>query len=178
MICLCPICACVVLYPEIPGMDPPSLEAVKLNPDAPWTVTCNWLGPLHEGRAVLIDRLFRTDGASIPRFAWPLIGHPFQVPLLPYALEHDALYVARYLSRKATDRRFYASMTGDGYISRCKAGTIYNAVHLFGGSAFNRHTEESIGEARKHIRLIGEEEYFSIVRHNTEQPEPPKGKHK
>ncbi len=41
------------------------------------------------GRKHIIPALFRTDGASIPRFFWRVVGHPFEPRPLPGAIIHD-----------------------------------------------------------------------------------------
>lgn len=48
---------------------------------------------------------FIFDGASIPKFAWSLIGeHPFSGKLLPAAIVHDILYRTHYVGYlKAND---------------------------------------------------------------------------
>ena len=35
---------------------------------------------------------FVTDGASIPRWLWPVCGHPLQAPRVVAAIVHDFLY--------------------------------------------------------------------------------------
>ncbi|MDA3925200.1 MAG: DUF1353 domain-containing protein [Kiritimatiellae bacterium] len=151
-----------MVYPEIPAIDPPPLIDVWDDPGAQWTVACNWLGPLVDGRATLIRRGFPTDGASIPRFTWRLIGHPFQLPLLAYALPHDADYGAELFPKTECDWRFLTNQQTDGHICWAKRNAIWSAVHTCGGSVWNKHTDESIADARTYCRVVGEEEWIHL----------------
>lgn len=162
MPCLCTACNHLLVYPEIPAIDPPPLIEVWKDPGAQWTVACNWLGPLVDGRATLIRRGFKTDGASIPRFTWRIIGHPFQLPLLAYALPHDADYAAELFPKKECDWRFLTNQQTDGHISWAKRNAIYTAVHAFGGSVWKKHTPSNIAEARRYCRVVGEEEWHAL----------------
>ena len=90
---------------------------------------------------------FICDGASIPRFAWSIAGHPFGVFLMD-AIIHDWLYsqlrfVSRHnlsYERADADRIFRDGMTwrarnvlGNRWRYRLKAATYYRAVRMFGG---------------------------------------------
>ncbi|MCU7934123.1 MAG: DUF1353 domain-containing protein [Candidatus Thiodiazotropha sp. (ex Dulcina madagascariensis)] len=44
------------------------------------------------GRALIVPAGYITDGASIPRFAWSLVGGPMSRPYLYAALPHDFRY--------------------------------------------------------------------------------------
>lgn len=97
---------------------------------------------------------FETDGASIPRFLWSCVGHPFDSELLFSALVHDAGYngkllidgVQRWLSREECDRLFLRMMTGcevgrPGRTREVSVGSfrrwaIYRAVRMFGGWSY------------------------------------------
>ena len=46
---------------------------------------------------------FPTDGASIPRRLWPVIGHPFAPIRMRAALLHDWIYSSHVLSRRDAD---------------------------------------------------------------------------
>ena len=52
-----------------------------------------WLNDLHdEGPVIIVPQGFWTDGASIPRFAWSIVGTPFESDYLQGAVLHDWLY--------------------------------------------------------------------------------------
>jgi hypothetical protein len=44
------------------------------------------------GHLIICPPWHRTDGASIPRFLWPVFGHPFDGPNKFWATPHDAGY--------------------------------------------------------------------------------------
>lgn len=92
-----------------------------------------------------------TDGASIPRFFWRVIGHPMQLPCVKAAVVHDAGYmgklewchledgewVAEEHTRKEIDQLFMALMKALG-ISWWRRRMMYLAVRWFGGSHWTK----------------------------------------
>ena len=46
---------------------------------------------------------FASDGASIPRWLWPLVGHPFAPIRARASLLHDWLYESKIVSRAEAD---------------------------------------------------------------------------
>ena len=102
-----------------------------------------------DGKKFLIKRGYRTDGASIPSYAWSIIGSPFTGNYVIPALIHDMLYATNIYTREKSDKIFYDMMRkcGVGYV---KANSIYYAVRMFGGSSYAR-TDEQIKGACKHI---------------------------
>lgn len=163
MPCKCDSCTHLYVWPEMPYMDPPACADVWNDPDAEWTVACHWMGPLIDGSATLIRRGFRTDGGSIPRAVWPVVGHPLQMPLLPHFLCHDADYAAELRRRAVCDARLYKGATLDGHVNLIKRRAVYRAVRAGGGIGWARHTPASIAAARALCRIVGEEEYHALV---------------
>ncbi len=49
---------------------------------------------------------FDFDGASIPKWAWTLIGHPMEMWILLAALPHDGFYAANLIPQKDADWLF------------------------------------------------------------------------
>ena len=154
--CRCDGCTRLLFYPELPPLDPPPLDSRSTD----WLLWCGYVGPLIEGKATLIRRGFLTDGASIPRPVWPVVGHPFQVPLLAYALPHDGEYAAELHPRDVCDRRMLIGMVDS--VNRVKRNVIYSSVRGGGGIPWARHTPEGIAFARTFCRSIGEEEYYAL----------------
>lgn len=76
------------------------------------------------------------DGASIPRIAWPIIGHPFD-EYLEDAVLHDYLYSAANteFSRMEADHLFRETMWNRN-IPRWKIAAMWSAVRLGGWRAF------------------------------------------
>lgn len=78
-----------------------------------------------------------TDGASIPRFLWSLVGHPLQ-EYAPSAVLHDYLYQTGMVPRDVADNIFYNSMAVLN-VSWMKRKTLYYGVRLFGGFFYNNN---------------------------------------
>ena len=76
---------------------------------------------------------FTTDGASIPRFGWSVIGvSPFDSGVIYSAVIHDWLYATRKVSRREADKIFLRSMRSLGYLQEWQMKIMYRAVRLFG----------------------------------------------
>ena len=95
---------------------------------------------------------FRTDGASIPRWLWPVFGSPYDPDIMAAAIGHDAMYRGRIVPRADADAAFRRMMKANG-VARWKRRRIWLGVRLFGWITWLRHTSESIAEARRHIEL-------------------------
>ena len=160
--CVCPSCRFVSVYPELPSLDPPTLAESWEDPKAEWTLACHWLGPIRDGKALLFRQGFKTDGASIPRSVWPVVGHPFQLPLLPYALDHDGAYAAELFPRAVCDSRFLENMVADKHIGWVKRNAVWTAVQTCGWTVWLGHLIGETERARTFVRVVGEEEYNAI----------------
>lgn len=75
----------------------------------------------------------QSDGASIPKLAWSIIGHPFDPRWRKEAVLHDWFYRLEYkiVSRKMADQLFYDGLRTKG-LSYTKAQSMYLAVRSFG----------------------------------------------
>ena len=51
-----------------------------------------WIVEKGKGLYITVPAYFITDGASIPRTLWPVIGHPFKADVFQAAVVHDFLY--------------------------------------------------------------------------------------
>ena len=61
---------------------------------------------------------FIFDGASIPRFAWSVLGvTPYDPKVIAAAVVHDWMYNAKVKSKKDADAIFYYIMKHQGYLS-------------------------------------------------------------
>jgi hypothetical protein len=78
---------------------------------------------------------FTTDGASIPRFFWRIVGHPFQSSCILAAVVHDWLYVTKKFTQKEADKLFYKLLKESGN-SKVKSWLFYRAVRAFGWTKF------------------------------------------
>lgn len=105
------------------------------------------LTPVGDGKYQVVEDYkdipagFVTDGASIPRFLWRLIDHPFQSDYIEVYVEHDHDYQTGRIPRKEADKKMLAGLKAKdmGYFKRY---TIYWAVRLFGASHYNNTNKE------------------------------------
>lgn len=83
-----------------------------------------------------------SDGASIPRLFWRLLGHPFYGPFRRAAILHDAYYRNQYfeIPRSAIDRMLYDALLLDG-CPQWKAVIIYATVRACGWRAWQKNAE-------------------------------------
>ena len=81
---------------------------------------------------ILVPEGFVTDGASIPRIFWRLIGSPFQPRYMRAALVHDFLYKNGLLTRRKADDIFRAFLLADE-VGRVLASVMWIALRV-GGS--------------------------------------------
>lgn len=73
----------------------------------------------------------RVDGASIPKFAWSILGSPFVGRYRKASVVHDWYCDIRTRSWKATHRMFYEAMRASK-VSAAKARIMYGAVYYAG----------------------------------------------
>lgn len=94
-----------------------------------------------------------TDGASIPRSVWSIIGCPLTGKYVGSSLIHDGLYSCGELTRLESDQIFLDMLehNGVGFIKRY---TMYHAVRLGGQVSWDKKTEQSRKEALKYIEII------------------------
>lgn len=121
-------------------MSPDDLRILTDNLTAEW-----------EGWTIRVKAGYRTDGASIPRMAWRVVGHPW-AQYLPAAIVHDILYGTEVWDRKEADRCFLGLMQCIG-VGWLKSHVIYSAVRMFGGLTWSRHTDASRNYARKYLEV-------------------------
>lgn len=69
----------------------------------------------------------KTDGASIPSWAQPIIGGPWEKHFIRAAVIHDHYCIRNVRSRRATHRMFYDALVESG-VNRGKALAMYYAV--------------------------------------------------
>jgi len=88
---------------------------------------------------VVVPKGFESDGASIPRFAWSIVGHPFS-GYLPAAVVHDYLYRQGSepdCSRREADKVLADLMRCLGY-SWVKSKTFYLSVRAGGWRSWKK----------------------------------------
>lgn len=97
---------------------------------------------MRDGVVVRIPAGFEFDGASIPRFAWSVIGSPFHPRLMTASVFHDWLYYTHQLgSRLDADDWLLRLMLRSG-VGAARANTIYSAVRAFGGGYYENDDDD------------------------------------
>jgi hypothetical protein len=92
---------------------------------------------------VTIKSNFITDGASIPKMFWSIVGNPLENYLLKPAIIHDGLYTIMQLPRAKCDKLLKEMLLfNDTY--KLKANLIYYTVRLFGGSHWKKDTTDKM----------------------------------
>lgn len=124
-----------------------------------WELQADWYIDLPvSGKRLLIRKGFRTDGASIPRFLWPVVGSPFDPNYIAPALAHDALYEAELLDRPECDAEFRELLNKNGDHAADKASTFYRAVRCCGWKTwYFDHTSATILAARSFASFVSKE---------------------
>lgn len=89
------------------------------------------------GKEHIIPKGFRSDGASIPKFFWRLIGHPFSMAYLREAIFHDYLYATQIYSKEEADMMLYTDTAI--YLAKRKRKLMYAGLKMFGWIAWNKH---------------------------------------
>jgi hypothetical protein len=72
-----------------------------------------------------------TDGASIPRYLWSIMGGPFEGKYRNASVLHDVAYEKHNRPWWDCDRMFYNAMRCSG-VSAVEAKTMYYALYKFG----------------------------------------------
>jgi hypothetical protein len=119
-----------------------------------WLLTEPYAARLSGGRLLVVSPGFISDGASIPRVLWPLVGPRYNPKTFAPAFAHDALYAAELLPRRECDQEFrrLLIMGGAGYT---RAQAYYAAVRSFGWLVWRRHTHMSVDRARMWCGIEG-----------------------
>lgn len=84
------------------------------------------------GIRTTIQQGFKTDGASIPRLLWRVIGHPFAPCTIRAVVVHDYLYSRHCdlkMDRKKADREFINIMKADN-VNIIKRIIMYFGVRI------------------------------------------------
>jgi hypothetical protein len=102
---------------------------------------------------VTIKSNFITDGASIPKVFWSVVGNPLENDLLKPAIIHDGLYTLMQLKRLECDKLFKDMLLFNG-TSKMKAYFIYYAVRLFGGAYWKKDTSSMMKFVEINLKTI------------------------
>lgn len=89
-------------------------------------------GPLG---VVTVPKFFVSDGCSMPRLFWRVLGHPFDMRFLREAILHDWLYQFQPCDRKTADQIFRDALAGK--LSWLRRAAIYRGLRLGGWVAWD-----------------------------------------
>lgn len=92
------------------------------------------------GTKYTIPEGFIWDGASIPRFAWRVIGHGFMQELRAATILHDLFYDTGIIPREKADLAMKEKLIEYG-VSKVRAGMMYAAVRVGGSGPWKTHRE-------------------------------------
>lgn len=112
-----------------------------------WYVAERLVATIDQAFAVIVPARTTTDGASIPRAFWRVVGHPFSRSLIYGAVLHDAGYNGRAvvvdLATGCTvtpPREWWDALLRDvlewSGVGRVRRATIYRAVRTCGGRSW------------------------------------------
>lgn len=100
-----------------------------------WRLIKDFVYITDAGIRIVIPAGFVTDFASVPRIFWTIL--PPAGSYGPAAVLHDFLYRTHAATKDRADRYFFEAMTNLG-VPTWKRYVMYNAVHYFGGPAYNK----------------------------------------
>ena len=101
---------------------------LKPRDDGLWELVEDWNG---------IPAGYPTDGASVPRFLWRVLGPPFEADTIAAAIKHDWEYDRDMKSRAEIDAEFYHDLREHG-VGIFRASLYWLGVRLFGGLYYGK----------------------------------------
>jgi hypothetical protein len=102
---------------------------------------------------VTVKSNFTTDGASIPKVFWSVVGNPLENDLLKPSIIHDGLYTLMQLPRDKCDKLLKEMLLFNG-TSKVKANLVYYAVRIFGGSHWKKDTTDTMKFVQMNLKSI------------------------
>ena len=78
---------------------------------------------------------FVTDGASVPRFLWRVLGPPLEADTIGAAVKHDWEYARAARPRADIDADFYFDLRADG-VGVIRSALYWLGVRIGGGAAY------------------------------------------
>ena len=116
-----------------------------------WLLTTPWIVPTRAGVLTLLPG-YTSNGASVPRVLWPLVGPRYAADSFAAALAHDSLYDAQWTSRALADA-VLRDLLEDLGVKPLKRWAYWAAVRIFGGPLWNAHAPHRIAQARTLVKL-------------------------
>ncbi len=105
-------------------------------------ITLHWFSyTTKKGVIHLVPKDFVTDGATIPRFLWSIIGSPFTGLYKKAVLIHDELYFTQKTKRRYADKIFLEIMKYSG-VAFWKRIAMYSGVSIGGWYRWNKQKKK------------------------------------
>jgi hypothetical protein len=117
-----------------------------------WVLASDFSYRAKSGTTYQVLAGFHSDGASIPRVFWRLIGPPLAGRYAPAALIHDGLYASEIIPRDVADDLFLEMMETLG-VKSWRRKLMYQAVRIGGGAVWKKHTPTSVTYANKFVEV-------------------------
>jgi len=96
------------------------------------------------GKKHCVKKGFEFDGASIHKFFWRLLTHPFSSKIVRSACLHDNGYKNGEIPKEENDDLFYETMEYEDRLPEWKQYSIYKAVDCCGNKAWENHRKNDI----------------------------------
>jgi hypothetical protein len=123
----------------------------RFNHNGMWELSHRWECKLSDGRTLVVQDGFESDGASIPRLLWPAVGPRFNPRTFVAAFAHDALYASKLTTRKFADDEFLHMLK----LLRFRLPYAYwLGVRVGGWAAWRGHKGFSVERARLYVSLV------------------------
>lgn len=100
-----------------------------------WTLTRPFTYISKKFGKIVVPIGFVTDGASIPKFLWSIVGSPWSGGYADGAVIHDWIYHKNLFKRKECDQIFNEA-NKFLKVPAWKRFVIYQALRIFGGFAW------------------------------------------
>lgn len=94
-----------------------------------------YVGDKKDGNFINVEKGYESDGATIPRFLWSIVGHPME-DYAQAAFAHDKGYQFQLFSQKECDDIFLEGMR-ILEVSFPKRRIMFRALRMFGFVAYN-----------------------------------------
>ena len=116
-----------------------AIDIMPLNSEYSLWKTQEELTYTYRDITIFVEVGFKTDFASIPQFAWSIVGCPTGL-YSNAAIIHDYIYFYGCTNRKMADKIFYAGMKTLG-VPFWKRKIMYFSVKMFAGKIWKKYRE-------------------------------------
>jgi hypothetical protein len=135
------------------------------DPAPPWEVTLT--GDLiyeNDSYIITVKKDYRSDGGSLPRISWTLLGvTPTDSRCIYAFFLHDFLYQSESLTRQQADTILDEVLAIPPCCNSVQRWLIWSHVRAYGWLVWNKHTSESIEEGKKWGKVEEKKKLLSTV---------------